>query len=47
MASTKIGRADFAISRKESWETLFWLNLAVATKATTKDEIAVHVPRGS
>jgi four helix bundle protein len=37
-------KADFAsklaISRKESWETIFWLRLAVATSVVTKEEVA-------
>jgi four helix bundle protein len=29
-----------AIARKESWETIYWLNLAIATSITSKDEVA-------
>jgi four helix bundle protein len=29
-----------AIARKESWETIYWLRLAIATSITTKDEVA-------
>jgi len=29
-----------AIARKESWETIYWLKLAIATSVTTKDEVA-------
>ena len=32
--------AKLAISRKESWETIFWLKLAVATSVITKEEVA-------
>ena len=32
--------AKLAIARKESWETIFWLKLAIATDVTTKEEIA-------
>jgi four helix bundle protein len=32
--------AKLAISRKESRETIFWLRLALASNAVTKDEIA-------
>jgi four helix bundle protein len=32
--------AKMAIARKESWETIFWLKLAVATSITTADEVA-------
>src|SRR5262247_72248 len=32
--------ARLAIARKESWETIFWLKLAIATSVTTKDQIA-------
>ena len=32
--------AKLSISRKESWETLFWLRLGVAAQAMTKDECA-------
>ena len=32
--------AKLAIARKESWETIFWLQLAIATSVTTKDEVA-------
>jgi four helix bundle protein len=32
--------AKLAIARKESWETVYWLNLAVATSITPKDEVA-------
>ena len=29
--------ARLAIARKESWETIFWLKLAIATAVATKD----------
>jgi four helix bundle protein len=32
--------AKMAIARKESWETIYWLKLAIATSITTKDEVA-------
>src|SRR3982750_2403429 len=32
--------ARLAISRKESWETIFWLRLAVATSIVTKEAVA-------
>ena len=32
--------AKLAIARKESWETIYWLQLAIATSITTKDEVA-------
>ena len=32
--------AKLAISRKESWETIYWLRLAVATSITTKEAVA-------
>jgi four helix bundle protein len=32
--------AKLAVSRKESWETIFWLRLAIATGVVTKDEVA-------
>jgi four helix bundle protein len=32
--------ARLAISRKESWETIFWLRLAIATSIVTKDAVA-------
>ena len=32
--------AKMAIARKESWETIYWLKLAIATSVTTKDEVA-------
>ena len=32
--------AKLAIARKESWEMIFWLQLAIATSVTTKDEVA-------
>jgi four helix bundle protein len=32
--------ARLAISRKESWETIFWLKLAIATGLVTKDQVA-------
>jgi four helix bundle protein len=32
--------AKMAIARKESWETIYWLKLAIATSVTSKDEIA-------
>ena len=37
-------KADFlarlAISRKESWETIYWLRLAIATSIVTKEAVA-------
>ena len=30
--------AKLAISRKESWETIFWLRLAIATSKASKEE---------
>ena len=32
--------AKLAIARKESWETIYWLQLAIATSIATKDEVA-------
>jgi four helix bundle protein len=32
--------AKMAIGRKESWETIYWLKLAIATSIVTKDEVA-------
>lgn len=32
--------AKLSISRKESWEALFWLKLGVASNAMTRDECA-------
>jgi four helix bundle protein len=32
--------AKMAIARKESWETIYWLKLAIATSVTTKHEVA-------
>ena len=32
--------ARMAIARKETWETVYWLKLAIATSVTTKDEVA-------
>ena len=32
--------ARLAVCRKESWETIFWLRLAVASEITTKEEAA-------
>ena len=32
--------AKLAIARKEAWETIFWLQLAVASEVVTQDEIA-------
>ena len=32
--------ARLAISRKESWETIFWLRLAIATSIVTKQAVA-------
>jgi len=32
--------ARLAVARKESWETIFWLRLAVATSVVSKDQIA-------
>ena len=32
--------AKLSVSRKESWETIFWLRLAIATSVATKDEVA-------
>jgi four helix bundle protein len=37
-------KADFiaklAVSRKETWESIFWLRLAIATNVTMKEEVA-------
>ena len=33
-------RAKLAISRKESWETIFWLQLGIASGVFSKDEVA-------
>jgi len=32
--------AKLAIARKESWETSFWLRLAIASSIVTKEEVA-------
>ena len=32
--------AKLSISRKESWETIFWLRLGIATSIIPKDEVA-------
>ena len=32
--------ARLAVARKESWETIYWLKLAVATDVVSKDRIA-------
>jgi four helix bundle protein len=32
--------AKLAIARKESWETIFWLRLAIASSIVTKEEVA-------
>src|SRR5438093_1362387 len=32
--------AKLAVSRKESWETIFWLRLAIATSVSTKEAVA-------
>jgi len=32
--------ARLAVSRKESWETIYWLRLAVATSIVTEDAVA-------
>ena len=32
--------AKMAIARKESWESIYWLHLAVATDVVTKEEVA-------
>ena len=32
--------ARLAIARKESWETIFWLKLAIATAVVSKEQIA-------
>ena len=32
--------ARLAISRKESWETIFWLRLAIAASVVTKEAVA-------
>jgi four helix bundle protein len=32
--------AKLAIARKESWETIFWLQLAIATSVVTKEEVS-------
>jgi four helix bundle protein len=31
--------AKLAISRKESWETIYWLRLAIATSVSTKEAV--------
>jgi hypothetical protein len=31
--------AKLAVSRKESWETIFWLRLAIATDVVTKEQV--------
>ena len=32
--------AKLAVARKESWETIYWLKLAIATSIVAKDEVA-------
>ena len=32
--------ARLSVSRKESWETIFWLRLAIATSIVTKEAVA-------
>ncbi len=32
--------AKLAIARKESWETIFWLQLAIATSVVTQEEVS-------
>ena len=32
--------AKLAVARKESWETIYWLKLAIATSIVTKDGVA-------
>ena len=32
--------AKMSIARKESWETVYWLKLSIATSITAKDEVA-------
>jgi len=32
--------AKLAISRKESWETIFWLRLGIAAGVFSKEEVA-------
>jgi len=32
--------AKLAIARKESWETIFWLQLAIATSVVTREDVA-------
>ena len=32
--------AKLAVSRKESWETIYWLHLAIATAVCTKEAVA-------
>ena len=32
--------AKLAIARKESWETIYWLQLAIATNIVKRDEVA-------
>jgi len=32
--------AKLAIARKESWETVYWLQLAISSEVVTKDEVA-------
>jgi four helix bundle protein len=32
--------AKLAIARKESWESIYWLRLAIATDVITKQEVA-------
>jgi four helix bundle protein len=35
--------ARLAIARKESWEAIFWLRLAIATSVVTREEIAWEI----
>jgi four helix bundle protein len=32
--------AKLSIARKESWESIYWLQIAIATSITTKEEVA-------
>jgi hypothetical protein len=36
----RISTPRWPFARKESWETIYWLKLAIATSITTKDEVA-------
>jgi four helix bundle protein len=35
--------AKLAIARKESWGTIYWLQLMIATSVVTKDEVAWEI----